>query len=174
MDEPDRLIYIEFTRPKKFNPLSWIIRAIDCTSYSHVRLRWTNGMNIEVVYEASGTTVKFLGPTAQKQIPVDITHSYKVFIAQSEYRKLVKLCLENSGINYGFKQLVGIGLVKLFRLKKNPFSDGRKSQVCSEIVGRFLQEIVGVGEQLRLDTASPKDIQLLLDSKPSVFRKVKI
>ena len=54
-------------------------------------------------------------------------------------------------------------LVHVFGLGKNPLSEGRKSQVCSEIVGVFLQEILGFGKHINLDTAGPKDIKEVLD-----------
>ena len=81
--------------------------------------------------------------------------------------------MENAGVSYGFKQLVGIALVKLFRLKTNPLSEGRKSQVCSEIVGRFLRMHSNVADKLNLDIASPRDIQLVLDQNNQIYRKVK-
>ena len=142
-----------------------MVRTVDQTPYSHVRLRWTNSVGVDIVYEASGTTVKFLGPLAQERLPVVITHSYTFDISKEKYRELVKLCMENAGVSYGFKQILGIGLVKLFNLKKNPLSEGRKSQVCSEVVGRFLQEILNIGHELDLDVASPKDIQEALKER---------
>lgn len=170
----DKLVFIEFTRPKapmKF--LSWIIRLIEGTPYSHVRLSWINSVSVPIVYEASGTSVKFLGPLALEENPVIITHAYKCRLNREQYRALVKLCMENAGVSYKFKQLVGIALVKLFRLKKNPLSEGRKSQVCSEIVGRFLQMHSTVANDLNLDIASPKDIQYILDQSNHIYRKVK-
>ena len=74
----DKLVFIEFTRPKSWlNPLSWLIRLVECTPYSHVRLSWINSVGVPVVYEASGTSVKFLGPLALVDNPVIITHAYK-------------------------------------------------------------------------------------------------
>jgi len=168
-----REIYIEFTRPKNklFPFFSWAIRAVEGTSYSHVRLYWTTSWKTGTVYEASGTTVKFKGDLAIKESPVDIMHSYKVELNDIQYRQLLKLCMDNAGVNYGYKQIFGILLVKVFGLKKNPLSQGRKSQVCSEVVGRFLQEILNVGHSLNLDTAGPKDIQLTLEENPNIWRK---
>lgn len=168
-----RIIYIEFTRPSKklFPFFSWGIRAVENTTYSHVRLRWINSWGAEMVYEASGTTVKFIGPVALEDLHVKVLHSYKLELTDEQYKQLLQLCIENAGVNYGYKQIFGILLVKLFRLKKNPLSEGRKSQVCSEIVGRFLQEVLDIGQDLELDIAGPKAIQLTLENNPSVWRK---
>lgn len=152
-------IYVEFTTPKctKFKVFSWIIRKFQGTPYSHVLLRWDNSVGVNVVYEASGSMLKFLGPAATKN-RYTVHKSYKIKIEREAYRRLIKLCMENAGIDYGVKQILGIALVHIFRLKKNPFSDGRKSQVCSEIVGRFLEEVVGWETGLDLDVIGPKEI----------------
>ena len=52
-----------------------------------------------------------------------------------------------------------MGIAQRFNLKKNPFSDGVKTQVCSEIVGRFLQDVLGWGKDLDLDLVGPKEIR---------------
>lgn len=160
-------IFVEFTAPKKskFPLFSWIIRAVQGTKYSHVRLRWENSVGTMVVYEASGSSVKFLGPLAQENNKVAVVKTFKIDISRQRYRELVKLCMENAGIDYGIKQVIGIGLVKLLKLKKNPFSDGRKSQVCSEIVGRFLEDVMNWDTGLDLDTAGPKELDVYLTAK---------
>lgn len=161
----EKQVNIEFTRPKgRLLPLfSWLIRALECTKYSHVRLSWTNSTGVPVVYEASGTSLKFIGPLAANR--VEVIKTYPVYVDRDGYRRLIKLCMTYAGLDYGVKQLLGILFVKLFKLKKNPLSQGRKSQVCSEIVGRFLEEAMGWKTGLDLDTAGPKDIQTFLERR---------
>lgn len=156
-------IEIQFTVPLETKlPLSRLIRWVEGTDYSHVRLCWTNSVGIEIVYEASGSSVKFKGPLAQQSHPVHVIRSYKLEISKEQYKKLVVLCMKNAGVDYGIMQLIGIGVARLFGLKHNPFSRGQKRQVCSEVVGRFLQEVMGIGKSLDLDTVSPKDIEDVL------------
>lgn len=159
-----RKVYIEFTRPSRwFKPFSWAIKCIEGTSYSHVRLRFQKKSGLEMVYEASGTSVKFIGPLALEDKKVDILHSYEYTITQAEFSKMIDLCVMHADLNYGYLQLLGILLVRMFNLKKNPLSQGRKSQVCSEIVGRFVQEILKIDIPVNLDIAGPKDIKDALD-----------
>lgn len=158
-----RTVYIEFTRPKTNKPLSCAIMAVEGTKYSHVRLRWKTSWGAETVYEASGVSVKFVGPVAMQERPVEVIHSYALQLSDEQYKALLRLCIEYSGLSYGTLQLVGILLVRVFGLVKNPLSRGRKSQVCSEIVGVFLQDILGIGRQLNLDIAGPRDIQKVLE-----------
>ena len=162
----DRKLYIEFTRPhedyKKYPLLSWFIRAFEQTPYSHVRLTWVNSTNRKVVYEASGMSVKFMGTIAQEDHKVVVCDSYEIDITREEYRALIDLCMEYAGISYGIMQLVGMGLTYLPWIEKNPYSDGRKSQVCSELVGAFLERVKKVDVAEDLDIAGPKDINKTL------------
>lgn len=152
-------ITIEFTRPKRFRLFSWMVRQIQKTEYSHVRLSWLGaGGSVPVIYEASGSNIKFIGPEAQQYHPVEIIKTYKVNIGRDDYRKLVQLCMTFAGVRYGVKQVIGMALVRVFALDKNPFADGRKSQVCSEVVGHFIENILGHKVGVSLDIAGPKEI----------------
>lgn len=161
-------LVIEFTKPAECKPLSAIIRAVDNTPYSHVRLRWVNSVGVDIVYEASGTSIKFLGPIAQQSTPVKVLKSYSFELDREQYRELVKICMTYAGIKYGILQLFGIGLVRLFKLKKNPFADGRRSQVCSELVGRILIEVMGLPFDVNLDIAGPQDIEHFLEKNNGI------
>lgn len=72
------------------------------------------------------------------------------------------------GKNYGYLQLVGDALVKIFRLKSNPFT---ADYVCSEIVLRFLKEN-DFKEFANLDAnlASPEDLYKIIQNNEN-FRK---
>lgn len=71
------------------------------------------------------------------------------------------------GKNYGFLQILGYPIAKLFGLKNNPI---KKDYVCSEIVLRFLIDN-GFNEFNLLDvnTATPEDIYKVL-SKSKNFK----
>jgi hypothetical protein len=154
-----RTVWVEFTRPRGFKPLSWLIRKVQKTEFSHVRLYWLGvGGTIPIIYEASGSSLKFIGPIAAKQMKIKIIHSFKLDITPAQYKDIVKICMINASIDYGKKQLIGIGLVHAFNLDKNPFADGRRSQVCSEIIGRILKMVLKWPIKLDLDIAGPKEL----------------
>lgn len=166
-------LVIGFSRPRSnlFPIFSWVIRAFEGTPYSHVYVRWySSGAEVEIAYEASGTSVKFLGKEVfdKKILPIC---EYEVEINSDTYKKLLKFCMTNAGMSYGTKQILGIALVKIFKMSKNPFSDGRKSQVCSELVGNILQDVLGEDLNLDLDIAGPRSIQEFLDKKAE-FSKI--
>lgn len=157
-------IYIEFTEPvgKKFPVYSWIIKATQKTKYSHVRLRWKSTSGVEIIYEASGRSVKVIGEEAQDHHKVSVIDSYEIEVSPEEYKKLIRL-FRYASVDYGVLQAIGIGIATAFNLDKNPFSKGRKSQVCSELVGLFLEEVKNWSICYNLDLAGPKEIQVQLD-----------
>lgn len=160
-------IYIGFSKPKnkKFPIFSWLIRLFERTPYSHVYIRWhSRGAGVDVCYEAAGTQLRFMGPEPFKS-NIQPLHEYELEISKELYPKLLTYCMTNAGMDYGLKQAFGIALVKLFKLKKNPFADGRKSQVCSELVGNILQEVFQLNIGIDMDIAGPKDIDKYLKSK---------
>ena len=164
-------VFIEFTKPvERILPVySWLIRMIEGTEYSHVRIRWQNSIGINLIYEASGSSVKLIGDYATNKHPVEVVHSYKFSLNKEEYRKLISL-FRFAGVDYGIKQVFGIALARLFKLKKNPLSQGRRSQVCSELVAMFLVEVLGIiylPHIINLDLVGPKQIQQLLEKMDS-------
>lgn len=170
----DSIVYIEFTTTAKkqwySRFFSWCIRTFQKTPYSHVRLRWFSKSGIELIYEAGGTTVRVIGGKAQPDNPVTLIKSYEVTVTPEEYRKLIRL-FDYSSVNYGFKQVIGIWLAKIFNLSKNPFANGRNSQVCSELVGLFLKEVKGWEIDMNLDLAGPKEIDEFLQKKLNMGSK---
>ena len=123
------------------------------------------GGTVPIIYEASGSGLKFIGPKARGHWPVTICSTYDFNLTLDQYREMVKLCMTYASVDYGKKQILGVALVHIFGLKRNPFSDGLKSQVCSEIVGTFLQNIVGLKIEVDLDIAGPREIeQAILNS----------
>ena len=164
-------VYIEFTKPEKFSFFSWLICLIERTEYSHVRLKWTTNIGKTLIFEADGLSVRFIGPEAQKELKSVIIHAYKVELTSVQYMDLINLCMKYAGIYYGYKQLIGIGIARLLNLSYNPLGDGAKTQVCSELVGRFLQDILKIGRHLNLDIVGPKDIKEVLDNNYNIWRK---
>ena len=77
--------------------------------------------------------------------------------------------MTNAGKDYGTKQVFGILYSKVMsKIKgkpvKNPFADGRRSQVCSELVGALIEDVVDQKTNLDLDVAGPRAIKELLDN----------
>jgi len=168
------LLHIDFTTPVKRNFFSNLIKKFQKTKYSHVRLRWINSTKRELIYEASGSEVKFLGTIAQETHKSEIIKTYSIPLTKEEYRELVDTCMEFAGIKYGVLQVLGIALTTIFNLDKNPFSDDRKSQVCSELVGRVLERVKKYHIPYDLDVAGPKEIDKTLRELMKDFPEIEL
>jgi len=155
------IIKIGFSRPKAwFKPGSWLIRLSEGTKYSHVYLSWTTSVGVDIVYQASHTMVNFMSKVNfDKQALV--IEEYETEISNEAYSRLLKYCLTNAGTDYGNNQILGIAIQRIFGLKKNPFSDGRDTQVCSELVGYVIKDYLHQDTALDLDSIGPRDINTI-------------
>lgn len=151
-------IYIEFTKPTGFKLGSFIIRLIEGTKYSHVRLRFTTKNNTEVVYEAAGSQVRFMGVEARKDNEPVVVRSYLLKLNKEDYRSMVMKCIELAGIKYGFLQLIGMGLSRILHRRFNLFKDSLKSMVCSELLSYILKDTLKIPINIRPELDGPKEL----------------
>ena len=156
---------VEFTRPKDSKLISNLIMKIQGSKYSHVRVKWTSSSGITLVYEASRSSVKFVGPISQSNHPVEVIRCYKITVSPTEFRSLIDVCITYADVSYGTLQLIGMGLVRLFKLKKNPFGDGAKTQVCSELLSKILERVKKWHHDMDMEIAGPKELDLFMASK---------
>lgn len=163
----NKFIEIQLTKPKGFKPISWLIRLIQKTPYSHVRFQWLGvGNSIEVIYEASERYLHFIGPIAAKQKPVKIVELYRIELNKDQYKKWIRFCMKNAGVQYGTFQLFGMAYSDALALDKNPLADGRKTQVCSEVAYYFFKDVMDWDvSSLDPDRTDPKKISKYLKEK---------
>lgn len=161
------IVKIQFTTSAiKIKPLAWLIQLFERTRYSHVRFYLEISDNKKIVFEASGSSVKFLGPKAIEKVPVRIIKEYAIHATPEE---IVYAFLPYAGIKYGFWQLVGIGIARIFGLKKNPFSNGKRSIICSELVGVIIKDVWKMTPYIDFDLLSPRDLEKFMDEYPMLF-----
>lgn len=140
-------IIVGFSTSSRKN--SWIsagIRFVERTPYSHVYIRfYSESLERWLVYHASHTDIHFNNiETFNNENKV--LEEYRVLTNSQKRKEALQLCVDRVGRPYGRLQLVGMGIVRLIhswfdvRLK-NPFSDGEKTQVCSELVGHVLNKL---------------------------------
>ncbi|MFK7872456.1 MAG: hypothetical protein AB8C84_04695 [Oligoflexales bacterium] len=156
-------LYVEFTRPQGFSFISSMIMLFECTSYSHVRFQWEEESEGALIYEASGSSIKFLGKMAQEQHPVHVVSSFSLQLNKQQWEHFKTLRLQYAGLRYGVFQIIGIIISRLLFLKKNPFASGHISQICSEVVARILSEVLQLSLSIDFDMAGPKKIHNVLE-----------
>ena len=169
-----KTIYVDYTSSRKLFPLfSWAVQIFERAPYSHVRIHWRSHWFSWTTFEASGSEVKIIGSVGEKAHPVKVHHRYEVTLTDEEYKRLVGM-LRYAGVSYGIRQVIGIALQRLFRLKKNPFGDRKYSMVCSELVAYFLIEVMNIQPGWELDSVGPKKLKEYMDSIPSLFKPIDI
>lgn len=166
-------IIIGFSRPKKWHLLSTLIMKVEKTDYSHAYIRiHSEKYDRDLIYQASGLAVNFMNIEMFNNHN-NVIHEFEIEVSDETYLDIMRFAIDNVGIPYGSKELIGFGLIKLAALfnKKisNPFSNGTKTSVCSELVARILNDFV------KLDTGNPDDVDpAVLYEKISQFSAKKI
>jgi hypothetical protein len=168
-----RKVIIGFSRPKAhFIPFAWLIMAIEKTNYSHVFIRaHSESLDTDLIYQASGLQVNFMGPKYFDDRESSI-YEFEAEVPDETYKAFMQWAIMNSGYPYSLKQALGIGLVRVFNLKKNPFVNDKKSWVCSELAGYVLSKFLDISISAdALDTAGPSAI---FDLCVKYFKQVEV
>jgi hypothetical protein len=154
---------IVFTRPRGFAPLSYAIRAVEGTPYSHVGIQWRSPtLDVELNYEAVGTGVRFVGAIQFDHNHV-VVKRHTLHMTEKQHQELMRYCILTAGREYGSLQILGMGLTRLLRLGANPTSDGTRTLVCSELIGYILIDILGLPVPLRLEVDGPRALDEWLE-----------
>lgn len=157
-------IIVGFSTHKTFNVLSKLIQLVEHTDFSHVYIRfYSKSIDRYLIYQASGLQVNFCGLEHFYEKNKTIAE-FRIKVDPETKRQLLMDAVDLAGKPYGMKDLIGIGLVRfcsLFKIKiKNPFADGSKTYICSELASTFL---VKLGYTIQdLDSATPKDVYDIL------------
>ena len=150
---------IGFSTPKRYNPLSALIRRVTDSETSHTWfLYYDEDFKMDVVMESHLTGFRLIPFSAFEK------HHRVVSITCPEVDldgALAKMAMW-VGSNYDFMGLLGVGFTRLGRFLKhkwkNPFS-GSKYMFCSEACVRVLQWAgFPKADELNPDSTSPQDL----------------
>lgn len=161
-----KTIVIGFSKPQQFKLHAWIIMKIDDATFDHAYLKFhSDSLDRDIIYQAIGKGVQFIGKTLFETKSKAI-EEYEIEIEDNDYIEMMKLCVDNAGIAYGFLQVIGAGIVKIAskfgKQIENPFYNGLINEFCSEIVFRCLNKIDQKDFNLKPENITPKDLNLLL------------
>lgn len=129
---------ILFTKRKAFNPLSWLIMKIEKAHYSHVVIYFETNLG-PIIFESSvhGVVATSYAHFIKKNIVVDFINLNPF---EGQEKTMFKRALELIGTKFSVIGLIGAGVSRVFRLGKNIFNDGSKTEFCSEFVYDVLDE----------------------------------
>jgi uncharacterized protein YycO len=161
---------IGFSSPinNPFPIFSYAIKQAYNTKYSHTYLKFrSESIDRDIIYESVGVGVRFIGSTEWEN-HAEVIEEFQLTVTDEQYIKTMQFCVDHAGKKYGKKQVIGIYIAKLFRMKKNIFKNDDDEQICSEIVGRLLSDLGYVFDK-DFDLLTPKDIYTVLkEQKPTV------
>lgn len=157
-----KTVAIGFSRPNKFKILSWLIRKVEKTEYSHVYIKFTSDKyKRNLIYQASGLQVNFVGETVFKD-HCEIVKECIIQVSDETYTKMMTFAIDKAGYPYSLKQLFNIAIY-MCTGKARILNSGRESYVCSELAGEMLKTILNVPISEDLDIVTPKDIDQALE-----------
>lgn len=166
-------IIVGFSKPKTWKPFAWAIMKAYGIPYDHVYVKiHSDKYQRDLIYQASKLMVNFMGTDMFLQDNV-IVDEFPVQISDDNKIKLMQFAIDNSCKAYGMTEALGMGVVRLAELCgfkiKNPFGDGGKTYVCSELAGYILEQYAGANIPQVLDDLTPLDVFNYLSTlKPSV------
>lgn len=161
-----KVLKVQFTRPAGgFKILSWVVRKILGTQYSHVLARWDGAKGkVDLVWEAAGSSIRFLGPIAHEG-RYEIIEEYKIPLEGYEYSRLIEYTHLYAHVDYSRIQLVGMLYARIFKMSRNPLSQGKAEQVCSEAVAGLLKYVKGWDIGINMDVYGPDALEKWLKVK---------
>jgi hypothetical protein len=157
-----RKIVVGFSRPRKTKLLSTIIMAVEQTNYSHVYVRLYSATYDRVmIYQASGLQVNFVGLTHFLEHN-QIVDEFEFEITEEAYKKMMQFAIDQAGVAYGMKQLIGMAIRKFGRWSglgfKNPWADGHATYVCSELAAHIIKDYISGAIGTDLDDMDPSAV----------------
>jgi len=158
-------ISVGFSKSNKIG--SRIIRFFEGTDFSHVYIKWTSSyLERDIIYHASGHSVGFITTENFLALGNTVVLEREVELTEVTKKKIVQFCMDKASTPYGVKHLLGFGCVLVMKLFgktiKNPFGDGAKTYICSELAAEILN-IAGYSVK-NTEQVTPKGLYTLLSA----------
>lgn len=147
------IVSIGFSKRKGFNIISRLISLVEGTEFSHTFVSWKcTFIDRRKVYEAVGSGSRKISNVRFKE-KAEVTDIFQFEVDEETLAKIDQFTHDESGTPYGYKHLLGIGIMrvknvwyKLIGSKKkagNPFKDKHYSQICVE-AGAYVMKQAGI------------------------------
>lgn len=151
-------ITIGFSKPKKQKIFSLAIQLIEKREYSHSYI-----IIDDMVYHAAhGMVHSVLLANFTKNNECIL--SYDIKISQELFDAAFVFLKNTLGVTYGFDQILGIFIQKIFRKREPIIINNSQRIVCSELCARYL-DAAGITIDVPFDSVTPSDLQAFLEDK---------
>lgn len=158
------------SRPHEDKLLANTIMKIEGTDHSHTFISWKDQFGFRWVAEARGSGIQIVS-NVEFKMNNHITNIHRYYSdEEGSYKAAIQYIWEKSLSEYGKKQLLGLGWMRLVNgLYRslgseerivNPFRDGEFSQVCCEFSIRTVCTMLGIEIPLQVDNWGLKEVHL--------------
>lgn len=126
-----------------YSIFSKLIRVITASKISHTYIRILNFYGAEdMVFQASGLTVNYTN-YQYFQRKSKVIEEYEMQVSDKQYDTAMTLMSKSAGKPYSMPEILGILYVLFMRewmkkCVKNPYRNGDKSYICSELAAECL------------------------------------
>lgn len=159
-------IYIGFSKPTtRFPIFGWLIQWVEKRPYDHAYVRFKDPfLNKYIVFQASKEMVNLYSYPIFLEYNLPIKE-YLIECDAQHYKELWDYITEMLGTPYSLKIDFGILLMKIFKLKTNPFGDNPNEEVCSELASRVCS-MLGIPITEEFSSIDPSGLdQILTNNK---------
>lgn len=155
-----KTLIIGFSKPKSNWAIgSFLIRLFEKCDFSHAFIRWhSESLDRDLIYQASHGMVHFISGSKFDDSVTTVTQ-YTFDLTPIQSKNIVQKCIDLAGTKYGTLQLFGMAFERITGIR-NPFRDGSRTYVCSELVGEVLKQIHSI--DLDLEYIGPKELKDLV------------
>jgi hypothetical protein len=167
-------ITIGFSRACTTFPIfSWLIMAVQRTSYSHVYLKYNDEfLGQTMYYQASHTLVNSMSAAvflAQETVVQEFTFN----ISDASFLSCMQFAANQAGKPYGVMEIFGLALcdaAMIFNVRmNNPFKDAGQTWICDQLIAALLETCENVKLPMPLDNMAPKDMYSLVSTLPNTL-----
>lgn len=157
-------IYIGFSKPNEFKIFAWIIQLIEKRQYDHVYIRVEESCNnTAMIFQASSIMVNLRSETMFLDKNVSLKE-YEINITDEQYAQLWNFINANLGLPYSLSEDFGLLLMKIFKLKDQPFNQGKTAYFCSKL-GASVCNLLNIQMPDDIADIDPSDLDTILSEK---------
>ena len=154
-------VFIGFSSPTgSFEPFAWLIKKVECRPYDHCYVRIVEPSGKTMIFQASSQMVNLCSLPIWLQSNVSLKE-YEIDITDAQNAALWQYVLANLGIPYSLLEDFGILLMKVFKLKNNPFAGGMSAEFCSKN-GANVCNLLGIKMPESTDNIDPTKLDSIL------------
>ena len=164
-------IYIGLAAPNGgFVPFAWLIQAVLKKKYDHCYIRFQEPAGEWMIFQASGFAVNIYNVDIWKSANISVKE-YEIDLTTEQAAgpdSLWEFIKSRLGLPYSLKEDFGILLMKIFKLKNNPYAAGGSAEICSQLAADTCK-FLGIDIAQNTATIDPSTLDSILSNKNFPF-----